>query len=510
MTDAPVPQRRKTQTRGMLPVVLAILAALAVVIAFLVWPKAAPHDEAKVVRIGLALEPVTLDIRVGSGVAIEQILIDNVYEGLVSRNADLTLEPGLTDYEVSSDGLRYTFTLRSEDIRFHSGTPLTVDDAVASITEVLTNPAAVGNWELTQVVDRVTKLSENSFEITLKVANNDFLWHLSGEAGLVYESGWEGDYATETNGTGPFVLADWKKGDSILFEKNTDYWGEEAQVAGVEFVYILDLNAGINATKEGVLDVQAVIDATMVSELDTLEGFTVAETATTGVFTLAFNQEREPLNDIRVRQAIRRAIDRDSLIAALNGGSRLGGPIPSLDPGYEDLTAIDAFNQTSARALLAEAGYSDGLELTLTISNSYPETFGAVLASQLAEVGIGLTVLRVPFATWLDDVFIGQQYDLSIVNHAEPRDFVNYTTPGYYLSYSNPEVDELYQQALAATTVARQEQLLAQAARIVSEDAGAEWLLEVTNYIAIRDGIEGFPQQNVLSRIKLNDLRYLP
>ena len=137
---------------------------------------------------------------------------------------------------------------------------------------------------------------------------------------------------------------------------------------------------------------------------------TLVEGKTTDVYTLAFNNAVEPFTDVRVRQAIRQAIDHDALIEAVGGaGVRIGGPIPELDPGYEDLTDVVEYNPEESRRLLAEAGQSD-LSITLTIPNHYPEAIGTVLRSQLEAVGITLNVSSVEFPLWLNDVYTNHNY----------------------------------------------------------------------------------------------------
>jgi peptide/nickel transport system substrate-binding protein len=123
--------------------------------------------------------------------------------------------------------------------------------------------------------------------------------------------------------------------------------------------------------------------------------------------TLAFNQAPgSPLADKRVRQAI----DHEAFVEALASGQTLYGPIPELDPGYEDLSALAPYDPEAAKALLAEAGVED-LTLTLTIPSFYSTTIPQILVSDLNEVGITLEVNSVDFPTWLNDVYINKDYD---------------------------------------------------------------------------------------------------
>ncbi len=129
-----------------------------------------------------------------------------------------------------------------------------------------------------------------------------------------------------------------------------------------------------------------------------------------------------------------------------------------------------------------------------------------MLKSQLADVGITLKVQRVDFATWLDQVFTKKDFQLSMVDHVEARDFGNWANPDYYFGYDNPEVQRLYAESIAATSQTEKEQALRKAARIVSEDAAGEWLYTATEITAVRKGVTGFPVDGGNSRLDLAGL----
>ena len=465
-------------------------------------------DTEATVTVGLTLEPSNLDIRTTSGVALDQVLIDNVYEGLVSRAPDGTISPSLaSEWDVSDDALTYTFTLEP-DVTFSNGDALTSEDVVWSIQDAIDteaiDAAALGDVASVEAPDDTTVV------ITLGTPNPNLLWALSGRPGLVLDQeASDVDLKTDAIGSGPFLLEEWKQGDSITLARNDDYWGEPAQVASVVFRYITDQNAAVNALNSGDLDVLAPILADLreqVSDPDT----ELVVGAASDKFVLAFNNGAEPLSDANVREAIRSAIDTDAIIEARGGVELpLGGPITPGDPGYEDLTDLFPYDPDHARELLAEAGYGEGgdpLTLTLTQPNIYGTTISDLLTSQLAEVGITLEVDSVDFTTWLTDVYTNKDYDLSLVDHAESRDFGAWANPDYYFAYDNAEVQDLYAQASVATSEDDQDALLAQAARIVSEDAAADWLTNFRTVTAVRPGIVGFPTDNINARLDLTRL----
>ena len=133
------------------------------------------------------------------------------------------------------------------------------------------------------------------------------------------------------------------------------------------------------------------------------------------------------------------------------------------------------------------------MKLTLTYANTYGTELGDQLRSQLKTIGIDLKVNVVEFSTWLQDVHSDKNYDLSLVDHNESHDFYQWANPDYYYNYDNPEVQRLYAEAIAQPDADASDALLARAARIVSEDAAADWLFNYRVTTAVAKGVEGFP-----------------
>ncbi len=271
------------------------------------------------------------------------------------------------------------------------------------------------------------------------------------------------------------------------------------------FQYITEDQAAVNAAAAGEVDVLTGFDPNLTEQIEQNGDWTVVLGTATDKSVLAMNSTAAPLDDQRVRQAIRQAIDHDAIVAAVGAGQTLYGPIPEPDPGYEDLSDTAPYDPEAARALLEEAGVED-LELTLTIPADYGTTIPQILVSNFNEVGITLEVDAVDFGVWLNDVYKNKDYELSYVNHAEARDFENWANPDYYFTYDNPEVQDLYEQSLRATDEAEADALLAEAARIVAEDAAADWLFNWAGVSAVAAGINGMPVDSVNARLNLAEL----
>ncbi|WP_105565957.1 ABC transporter substrate-binding protein [Microbacterium halophytorum] len=468
---------------------------------------AAEADPDAAVRVGLVLEPTSLDIRHTSGAALEQVLVDNVYQGLVTRTPEGEIMPALaTEWQISDDGLTYTFPLH-EGVEFHGGGELTASDVVASLTEVAQDETFEGHAELAGIEGIAETEGGAGVEITLAQPDQNFLFSLSGPAGLVFDEGDATDLKTAANGTGPFALDEWRQGDGITLTRFDGYWGEAAGVAEVDVSYIPDANALVNGLLSGELDAVTPVQADLLPQVEGAGDFEVVRGRTTDKYVLGFNNTAAPLDDVRVREALRLAIDHDALVETIGQGVTQYGPIPELDPGYEDLSDVAPFDPERAEELLSEAGAS-GLSLTLTVPNVYPTSLSNFLVSAFQDIGVELEVDSVEFSAWLNDVYTNGDYELSIVNHVEPRDVGNFADPDYYFHYDSDTVQQLYAEAMAATDVEESNVLLAEVGRQVSEDHAADWLYTAEQITALAPGVAGFPVDSLNARLPLAGVTY--
>ena len=492
-------------------IVVALIACIAVVNSR--SRKTATPTQSDSVAIGIKLAPVSLDIRNQSGSALEQLLIGNVYEALVSRNSNNEVEPGLAkSWTISNDGLTYTFKL-NEHMNFSNGDTLDATDVAWSINQLKSkqyyNSDQVENLKQASAPDATT------VKLTLSRPDANMLWYLSGRPGLVFDKDARYDAKTTAVGSGPYVVKSFDSSSKLVLQANPKYWGgaHKARTTTVTVRFLPDDNAALNALTSGDVQVLSPVNANMTGKLKSSGKYTVKATEGSDKFVLTFNCTGAKTADKRVRQAIRYAINHKEIIASRGGvDAALGGPIPSVDPGYEDLTGLYPYNPAKAKSLMQQAGYSTNhpLKLTLTYANVYGSELGEQLRSQLSRIGIDLNVNTVEFSTWLQDVHTNGDYDLSLVDHAESHDFYKWTQPDYYYHYDNAQVQALYAKALAATDEQDSAQYLKQAARIVSEDAPADWLFAYRVSVAQAKGVTGFPSRLTQSVLPLWKVAYTP
>ncbi len=393
------------------------------------------------VTIGLKLAPTNLDIRNTAGSAIDQVLIGNVYEGLVARDEHNQVVPAIAKtWDVSDDGTTYTFHL-NDGMTFSNGDKLDADDVAWSINELVTKQY----HDADSLVNFVSvKASDpNTVELKLSAPYANLLWVLTGRPGLVFDKDAKYDAKTQAIGSGPYTVEKFVTNSSITLKANPNYWGankanpnywgaNKAKTDTVVVRYFTDDNAAVNALKSGDVQVLAPISENLAEPFTKdSDHYVVKAGDDTDKFVLAFNGTGAKTSDKRVRQAIRYAINHKEIIASRGGSdTALGGPIPSLDPGYEDLTGIYPYDLDKAKSLMSEAGYSESkpLQLSLTYANIYGTELGDQLRSQLKPIGIDLKVNVVEFSTWLQDVYTNRNYDISLVDHNESHDFYQWPT----------------------------------------------------------------------------------
>lgn len=446
--------------------------------------------------IGIVLEPTNLDIIHQSGAALEQLLLDNVYETLLDGAPDGTTSPGLAELEISEDGLTYTFTL-PEGVTFHDGDPLTASDVVASLEETRAN--GVNASDLSRV-DTIEAPDDLTVVLTLTEPDSELAFNLSRRAGVVLNEG-AADVETSANGTGPFTLAEWSQGSAITLERFDGYWGEPARVAEVVFQFYPEPNALVNALADGDIDLAVSVNTDLMGQFEDNPDWVISTGPSNGEFTLGYNNAAEALSDQRVRQAITQAIDKEGVQALFNGyGTIVGAPVPPFDPWYEDLTDLYPYDPEAAQALLADAGYADGLSLRFVVPNHYPQSVADYVVSQLGEIGITVDLQLVEFPTWLEQVYSNKDYDLTLVLHVEPRDIFNYARADYYWNYDNPEVQDLLNQSRSEVDVDTSNELRRQAVRLIAEDAATNVLIVYDDIIVANTRIHGYPTFDSNSR----------
>ncbi len=463
------------------------------------------------ITIGMQLEPPNLDPTGGAAAAIDEVVYANVFEGLTRFASDGSVIPGLAaSWEISEDGLTYTFNLR-DGVSFHDGTSFTAEDVVFSLDRARAEDTTNAQAALFAGIDSVEAVDDTTVAITLSAPNGAFLFNLAwGDAVIVAPESVETN-ATNPVGTGPFVFSEWVQGDRVELTRNADYWGEMPALEAATFRFISDPNAAFAALMAGDVDAFPVFPAPeTLSQFEADPRFNVIVGSTEGETILSTNNQSPPLDDIRVRQAIAHAINRQDIIdgAMFGYGTPIGTHFAPHHPDYVDLTENSRFDPDRSRILLAEAGVSD-LTLRLALPPpSYARRGGEIIAAQLRAVGIETEISNLEWAQWLEQVFRGTDYDLTIVSHTEPADINIYARPDYYFQYDSQEFQDLMANLTATTDPAERSALNRQAQEMIAGDFVNGFLFQLAKTGVANANIEGLWENSPTQANDLTGVRW--
>lgn len=296
-------------------------------------------------------------------------------------------------------------------------------------------------------------------------------------------------------GTGAFKFANWVQVDNITLEKNADYWGTPAKLDKVTFKFISDPTAAFAAVMAEDVDVFAGYPAPEnVPQFEADPRFQVIVGNTEGETILSTNNKMPPFDNVKVREAMAHAIDRQAIIdgAMFGLGTPIGTHFAPHNPDYVDLTADSAYDPEKAKALLAEAGFAEGFTTTLKLPPpSYARRGGEIIAAQLREVGIQTEITNLEWAQWLEEVFKGKDYGLTIVSHTEPMDIGIYARPDYYFQYDDADFQAMNTALEAEADPAKRSALLEQMQRKISGDYVNGYLFQLAIPTIAKAGVQG-------------------
>ena len=459
------------------------------------------------ITLGMQLEPPNLDPTGAAAAAIDEVVYANIFEGLTRYQADGSIVPALAkSWDISDDGLTYTFTLHS-GVKFHDGTTMDADDVKFSLDRARAEDSTNAQKRLFTGIASVDVVNPTTVRITLSNPDGGFITNLAwGDAVIVAPESIDAA-ANAPVGTGPFKFSRWVQGDRIEIEKNLDYWGEPVALEKATFKFISDPTAAFAAVMAG--DIDAFPGYPAPENLPQFEAdprFSVIVGSTEGETILSMNNKSEKLADVRVRKAIAHAINRQAIIdgAMFGFGTPIGTHFAPHHPDYLDLTGQSAYDPAAAKALLKEAGYGDGLTLSLKLPPpSYARRGGEIIASQLREVGIETEIENLEWAQWLEQVFRGKDFDLSIVSHTEPLDIGIYANPDYYFQYDSAAFQKTIDDLKLATDAGERTALLQSAQRMIADDYVNGYLFQLARTGVANSKIKGLWEN---SPTQANDL----
>jgi len=457
--------------------------------------------------IGMSLEPPVLDPTKNAAAAIREVTTPNIFESLGRIDRTGAIGPGLAEsWAISEDGKEYVFSLR-QGVKFQDGEPLDASVAKWSLERLFAADSTVPAKSLYTDIEKVEAIGPLTLRVTLKSPNSFMLYSLSlGDAAIMHPK------SAPTNdrnpiGTGAFVFKERKEGDSITLAKSPTYRDPAAvKLNTVIFRIVKDPSAQVNALLAGDVDTFPGFQAPeLVDRLRKDPRFAVVVGTTEGEVILATNNGKKPLDNLKVRQAIAHAINRDEIIAAESDfGAPIGSHFPPHNKAYIDLTKTYPFDVAKAKALLAEAGLANGFEASLKLPPvGYAQRAGEVIASQLGRIGIKVAITQLQWPQWLAEVFKERNYDLTIVAHTEANDLDRYARDGYYWGYDSAEFKAKWREVRAATDFKKRDELLKDAQRIIARDAVNGFLFQLAKIGVWRKELVGMWENSPTPQVDL-------
>ena len=497
---------RKLSRMGLLAMTLAIGAV-------------SVAEAAGVVSIGRREDSSTFD-PINTAQNIDFWVFMNVYDVLVRVDkSGAKLVPGLAEsWDISSDGLTYTFHLR--DAKFSDGAAITAEDAKFSLERVRDSELSLWSDSYKIISDMKTP-DDKTLVITLSEQSAPFLSTLAMPATSIiskaeFEEMGQEAYSQNPVASGAFTVKEWLRGDRVILAKNPEFWqADKVSLDGVEWISMPDDNTRMLSVQSGELDAAIYVPFSRVEELKADENLTVHIEPSTREDHLLINHEHEPLNNVHVRAAIDYAIDKQAIVDAVTfgQGTVANSFIPKGALYHSDDNGARAFDLEKAKAEMAEAGIeSVSLDYLVKAGNEVDEQVAVLIQQQLGAIGITVNLVKMdPSQTW--DMLVDGEYDLSmmywtndILDPDQKTTFVlgHDVNMNYMTRYQNDEVKQLVADARLELDPAKREAMYMEIQKLAKADA--HWIdLFYSPFINVsQKGIENF-DQNPLGRFFLED-----
>ncbi|MGD9711965.1 MAG: ABC transporter substrate-binding protein [Thermomicrobiales bacterium] len=419
------------------------------------------------------------------------VIASHIFGTLVTRNFETgDLEGSLATSWEAVDDVTWQFTLR-EGVMWQDGTPFTSADVKFSLERVLELEGPLAPlWALVTSVEAPDDLTITitTSEPQGTVPTNASLFYVT-PAALSNEEG----FFDAPVGLGPYQFSSWTRDSQIELVASDSYFGDPASVGTLRFREIPEVAAKVTAIETGEIDFTWGLPADQLPALRENADLTIDATPSYAYYFNWFNSSREPFTDVRVRQAMNYAIDRETLAADLlqDVGVVASAPIPSTIFGHAPQTPY-AYDPERAMSLLAEAGLEDGFDThVIWVPGSGPQDRELILSfiSYWAAIGVNVESREMEQAAWLEDL-LALEWDMDFQTNTVrtgDADFTLrrlYTTSANRNGYGNEELDEILVSAAASPDQAERAELYARACQIIWDDAVGVFPFDLTtNYI---------------------------
>lgn len=469
--------------------------------------------------IGQLSDAVSLDPH-GSNDTPSSNVAYNIYEALLIQDENMELQPGLATEWERVDDLTWQFTLR-EDVTFHDGSEFNADVVQANFERILDEDIASPRAFLYEMVEEINVVDDYTVEFVTEYPFSPLPAHIAHSGGGMMsaeviaadyeaiENGSEPGSVINENpvGTGPFVFESWTPGDEIVLNRNDDYWGGAPALDSITFRVVPEGSTRLADLETGAIHISDPLSPSDVSRVEGTDGMSVNSQPSVSLSYIGFNAQKEPFDDPLVRQAISKAIDKDTIINGIYDGVGIPAESP-LAPdvfGHDENISGLEYNVEEARELLAEAGYEDGFSTTIWTNDNQDriDTATAVQA-QLEEIGIDVEIEIVEWGAYLEDTAAGEHdmfilgwstvtgdadYGLYPLFHSD-----NFGEAGNRTFFATDELDSVLEEARQSSDEDERLDLYSRAQEILVDEAPMIYIHHPEFLLAVSDDVEGLWQ----------------
>lgn len=469
-----------------------------------------------VMTISLPASPKNLDPVKYTGTYESQI-IDTIGDTLVEYNSELTeIKPSLAkSWTVSEDGLTYTFSLRDDVYfqpgKFQDGRKMTAEDVKYSL-ERSKEKSAMNRLDM---LDHCEVISDTEIKCYLAEPNAVFLTALTDAGNIIIPKeeaeGWGDDFGAHLVGTGPFALKTFELDQQATLVRNDKYWAASPYLDGVIYKPVSDGNQAVNALRTGEINLATSLSGEAVKIARDDSSVKLMEMPGLHIAYIYFNQVNGPTADIKVREAIIKAVNVEELTAGVyqyQEAKPASLPLPPGSWGYDSSLEAEtlAYDPEGAKKLLAEAGYPDGFDMDIYISNTESRVKMATLFQAYLKQNLNINV-NINTSEWGTFSEIGASgkadvFAMSWTWYPDPYFFLNKIfhsdaigSLGNGQGFNNPEVDKYLDDALLTTDQAKRAELYKKAlAVIVKQYPGIFYANENVNW-GVSPNVQGLVQR---------------
>lgn len=397
------------------------------------------------------------------------VMTTHIYNTLVIHDKDLNIQPGLAESWKAIDELTWEFKLR-QGVKFTDGSPFNAEVVKANIDRMQDPEVASPRASLVGMIKEVKVVDEYTVQLVTEYAFSPLLAHLAHSAvsmisaeaiKLDYEKLKAGEkagayLAQNPVGTGVFKLESWNPGQEVKLVANADYWGDKAKVERVTFKVVSEEGTRIAELETGYAHIIDPVSPSSISRIESTDGMSLNRQASLSLSYIGFNNNKEPFNDVRVRQALSMAINKDEIISGIYEGTG----IPAVGPLAPDVNGYDAtvkpieHNIDKAKELLKEAGYEGGFSTTIW-TNDNPERIkiAEYVQSKLKELNVEVKIEVVEWGAYLAQTAEGK-HDMFVLGWSTVTADADYGMyelfhsknagePGNRTFTKDPELDKL-------------------------------------------------------------------